>query len=178
MLLKAQMKKKSSSFAKANLEITSPTVRLVNDKGEMLGVVSLEQALEQAQKLGFDLVEISPNSEPPVCKMMDFGRHKYQEKKKMHNARKRQRTVSLKEIKLRPTIGEHDLQIKIKSMNSFILAGDKVKITLRFKGREITHQELGFAVFEKIKLQLTEEAKMEYEPKMEGNQLMMIVVPK
>ncbi|MCT4634856.1 MAG: translation initiation factor IF-3 [Rickettsiales bacterium] len=172
------MKKKSSSFAKANLEITSPTVRLVNDKGEMLGVVSLEQALEQAQKLGFDLVEISPNSEPPVCKMMDFGRHKYQEKKKMHNARKRQRTVSLKEIKLRPTIGEHDLQIKIKSMNSFILAGDKVKITLRFKGREITHQELGFAVFEKIKLQLTEEAKMEYEPKMEGNQLMMIVVPK
>lgn len=178
MLLKAQMKKKSGSFAKANLEITSPTVRLVNDKGEMLGIISLEQALEQAQKLGFDLVEISPNSEPPVCKMMDFGRHKYQEKKKMHNARKRQRTVSLKEIKLRPTIGEHDLQIKIKSMNSFILAGDKVKITLRFKGREITHQELGFAVFEKIKLQLTEEAKMEYEPKMEGNQLMMIVVPK
>lgn len=178
MLLKAQMKKKSSSFTKANLEITAPTVRLVNNKGEMLGIVSLEQALEQAQKLGFDLVEISPNSEPPVCKMMDFGRHKYQEKKKMHNAKKRQRTVSLKEIKLRPTIGEHDLQIKIKSMNSFILTGDKVKITLRFKGREITHQELGFAVFEKIKLQLTEEAKIEYEPKMEGNQLMMIVVPK
>lgn len=178
MLLKAQMKKKSGNLSKSNLEITAPTVRLVDDKGEMLGVVPLESALEQAQKVGLDLVEISPNSEPPVCKMMDFGRHKYQEKKKIHDARKRQRTVSLKEIKIRPTIGEHDLQIKIKSMNSFILAGDKVKITLRFKGREITHQELGFAVFEKIKLQLTEEAKLEYEPKMEGNQLMMIVVPK
>lgn len=178
MLLKAQMKKKSGNLSKSNLEITAPTVRLVDDKGEMLGVVPLESALEQAQKVGLDLVEISPNSEPPVCKMMDFGRHKYQEKKKMHDARKRQRTVSLKEIKIRPTIGEHDLQIKIKSMNSFILAGDKVKITLRFKGREITHQELGFAVFEKIKLQLTEEAKLEYEPKMEGNQLMMIAVPK
>lgn len=178
MLLKAQMKKKSGNLSKSNLEITAPTVRLVDEKGEMIGVVPLESALEQAQKVGLDLVEISPNSEPPVCKMMDFGRHKYQEKKKIHDARKRQRTVSLKEIKLRPTIGEHDLQIKIKSMNNFILAGDKVKITLKFKGREITHQELGFAVFEKIKLQLTEEAKLEYEPKMEGNQLMMIAVPK
>ena len=172
------MKKKSSNFAKANLEIVSPTVRLVDDKGEMIGIVSLDVALEHAQKAGLDLVEISPNSEPPVCKIMDFGRHKYQEKKKTHDARKKQKTVSVKEIKIRPTIGEHDLQIKIKSMNSFILGGDKVKITLKFKGREITHQELGFAVFEKIKLQLIEEAKIEYEPKMEGNQVMMIVVPK
>ena len=153
---KAQMKKKASNFSKSNLEITTPTVRLVDENGEMLGVVSLSTALEQAQKAGLDLVEISPNSEPPVCKIMDFGRHKYQEKKKIHDARKRQRTVSLKEIKLRPTIGDHDLQIKIKSINSFILAGDKVKITLKFKGREITHQEFGYSVFEKIKPQLVE----------------------
>lgn len=172
------MKKKANNFSKANLEITAPMVRLINETGEMLGVVSIKIALERAEKAQLDLVEISPNSEPPVCKIMDFGRYKYQEKKKIHDARKKQKVVSLKEIKLRPNIGDHDLQIKIKSMNSFISDGDKVKITLKFKGREITHQEFGFAVFEKIKLQLTEEAKIEYEPKMEGNQLMMIVVPK
>lgn len=172
------MKKKANNFSKANLEITAPTVRLIDETGEMVGVVTLNIALDKAEKAELDLVEISPNSEPPVCKIMDFGRYKYQEKKKIHDARKKQKVISLKEIKLRPTIGDHDLQIKIKSMNSFIEHGDKVKITLKFKGREITHQEIGFAVFEKIKLQLTEEAKIEYEPKMEGNQLMMIVVPK
>lgn len=172
------MKKKSNSYPKANLEIISPSVRLVDSAGEMLGIFSLSDALQQAQKEGLDLVEISPNSEPPVCKVMDFGRHKYQEKKKHHDARKKQKTISLKELKLRPTISDHDLNIKIKSMNGFIVEGDKVKITLKFKGREITHQEIGFTVFEKIKAQLCEEAKIEYEPRMEGNQLMMIVVPK
>ncbi len=172
------MKKKSNNFPRANLEITALSVRLIDEEGEMMGVLPINDALARAQKDGLDLVEISPNSEPPVCKIMDFGRHKYQEKKKIHDARKRQRTVLLKEIKLRPTISDHDLGIKIKSMNNFILDGDKVKITLRFKGREITHQEIGFAVFEKIKAQLVEEAKIEYEPRMEGNQLMMIIVPK
>ncbi len=172
------MKKKSSPFPSANLEITATSVRLVDEKGEMLGITSLEDALQQAQKAGLDLVEISPNSEPPVCKMMDFGRYKYQEKKKIHDARKKQKTVSLKEIKLRPTISDHDLGIKVKSMNNFIAEGDKVKVSLKFKGREITHQEVGFAVFEKIKTQLSEECKIEHEPKMEGNQVMMIVVPK
>lgn len=170
--------KKKSNLPKSNLEITSLTVRLVNSKGEMLGVVSLEEALQKAGGESLDLVEISPNAEPPVCKIMDFGRYKYQEKKKMHDARKKQKVVVLKEIKLRPTISDHDLGIKIKSMNGFIAGGDKVKITLKFKGREITHQEIGFTVFEKIKAQLSEESKIEYEPKMEGNQLMMIVVPK
>ena len=172
------MKKKSGHFQRANLEITALSVRLIDDKGEMLGVISIDEALKQAQKEGLDLVEVSPNSEPPVCKIMDFGRHKYQEKKKMQDARKKQKTVSLKEIKCRPTIGDHDLNIKIRNLNNFILDGDKVKITLKFKGREITHQEIGFAVLEKIKLQLVEEAKIEYEQKMEGNQLMMIIVPK
>jgi len=172
------MKKKSSHFPNANLEITANSVRLVDEKGEMLGVFPLSNALEQAQNAGLDLVEISPNSEPPVCKIMDFGRYKYQEKKKIHDARKKQKTAVLKEIKLRPTISDHDLGIKIKSMNHFIEDGDKVKISLKFKGREITHQEIGLAVFEKIKAQLSEECKIEHEPKMEGNQLMMIVVPK
>lgn len=170
--------KKKSNLPKANLEITSLQVRLVNETGEMLGVVSIEKALQAAEKAGLDLVEISPNAEPPVCKIMDFGRHKYQEKKKMHDAKKKQKVVALKELKLRPTISDHDLGIKIKSMNGFIADGDKVKITLKFKGREITHQEIGFTVFEKIKAQLSEDAKVEYEPRMEGNQLMMIVVPK
>ena len=172
------MKKKSSNFPKANLEITSRTVRLINADAEMLGVVSLDEALNFAKKDGLDLVEISPGAEPPVCKIMDFGRYKYQEKKKSNDAKKRQRTILLKEIKIRPTIGEHDLQIKIKSINNFIYEGDNVKVSLRFKGSEITHQELGFAVFEKIKLALIEQAKVEFEPKMEGNQIVMIIVNK
>lgn len=172
------MKKKANNFSRANLEITATTVRLIDEKGEMVGVLPISKALDFATQANLDLVEISPNAEPPVCKIMDFGRYKYQEKKKFHDAKKKQKVVSLKEIKLRPTIGEHDLLIKIKSINSFILDGDKVKVTLKFKGREITHQELGFSVFERIKPKLVEEAKIEYEPKMEGNQLMMIVVPK
>lgn len=171
------MKKKSNNFPKSNLEITAPSVRLVDAAGEMKGVISISEALIAAQQEGLDLVEISPNSEPPVCKIMDFGRHKYQEKKKIHDSRKKQRTVSLKEIKLRPTISDHDLGIKVKSINNFIRDGDKVKVSLRFKGREITHKEIGFAVFEKIKDQLIEEAKIEHDPKMEGNQLMMIIIP-
>jgi len=172
------MKRKSSNLPKSNKEITALSVRLVDEEGEMLGIMKAFDALKIAQDKGLDLVEVSPLAEPPVCKIMDFGRHKYQEKKKIHDARKKQKTSSLKEIKLRPAISDHDLQIKTKSMNGFLLNGDKVKITLRFKGREITHKEIGFAVFEKVKLQLIEEAKIEYEPKIDGNQLMMIVIPK
>lgn len=172
------MKKKLGNLPRANLEINSRNVRLINSNGDMLGVVSIDEALRKARNEDLDLVEISPNAEPPVCKIMDFGKHKYQEKKKINDAKKKQKTVLLKEIKLRPTIGEHDLMIKIKSINSFILDGDKVKVSLRFKGREITHQEVGFEVFEKIKLNLIEEAKIENEPKMEGNQIVMIIVAK
>lgn len=172
------MKKKVSNLPRANLEITSRNVRLINYDGEMVGVVSIDEALRKARNEDLDLVEISPNAEPPVCKIMDFGKHKYQEKKKIQDAKKKQKTVLLKEIKLRPTIGEHDLLIKIKSINNFILEGDKVKVSLRFKGREITHQEVGFEVFEKIKSHLIEEAKIENDPKMEGNQIVMIIVAK
>jgi len=172
------MKKKASNFPRANLEITARSVRLIDEEGQMLGVLSTEAALAKAQDEGLDLVEVSPNAEPPVCKIMDFGKFKYQEKKKSQDAKKKQKVVLVKEIKLRPTIGDHDLNIKIRNMQNFLLEGDKVKITLRFKGREITHQEIGYAVFEKIKAQLTEETKIEYDLKMEGNQLMMIVAPK
>ncbi len=172
------MKKKSNNFPNANLEITASSVRLVDENGEMLGVVTLEKALDHAQRLGLDLVEISPHAEPPVCKIMDFGKYKYQEKKKLHDSRKKQKTITTKEIKLRPTISDHDLGIKVKSINSFIEDGDKVKISLKYKGREITHQEIGTAVFEKIKAMLCEGSKIELDPKMEGNQLLMIVGPK
>lgn len=172
------MKRKNNNFPKANLEIMSRTVRLINSNADMIGVVSIDEALRAAKSEGLDLVEISPNAEPPVCKVMDFGRHKYQEKKKMQNAKKKQKVVMLKEIKVRPTISDHDLQIKVKNLNGFILDGDKVKVSLRFKGREITHQEVGFAVFAKLKTWLVEEAKIEHEPRMEGNQIVMIVIPK
>lgn len=172
------MKKKSNNFPNANLEITASSVRLIDENSEMLGVMSLSSALERAQAASLDLVEISPHSEPPVCKIMDFGKYKYQEKKKLHDSKKKQKIVSIKEIKLRPTIGDHDLTIKVKSINQFIADGDKVKVSLKYKGREITHQEIGTAVFEKMKLQLSEECKIELEPKLEGNQLLMIIVPK
>jgi translation initiation factor IF-3 len=172
------MKKKNNNFPNANLEITASPVRVVDENGEMLGVMSRDAALERAQRIGLDLVEIAPNSEPPVCKIMDFGKYKYQEKKKINDNKKKQKVVTLKEIKLRPTISDHDLGIKIRSINQFIAGGDKVKISLKFKGREITHQEIGHSVFDKIKNQLSEECKIELEPKMEGNQLLMIVVPK
>ncbi len=172
------MKKKSNNFPNANLEITASSVRLIDEKGEMLGITSISSALERAQAAALDLVEISPQSEPPVCKIMDFGKYKYQEKKKLNDSKKKQKVVSIKEIKLRPTIGDHDLNIKVKSINQFIADGDKVKVSLKYKGREITHQEIGRAVFEKIKILLSEECKIELEPKLEGNQLLMIVIPK
>lgn len=172
------MKKKSNNFPSANLEITASSVRLIDEKGEMLGITSISSALEKAQAVALDLVEISPQSEPPVCKIMDFGKYKYQEKKKLNDSKKKQKVVSIKEIKLRPTIGDHDLNIKVKSINQFIADGDKVKVSLKYKGREITHQEIGRAVFDKIKTLLSEECKIELEPKLEGNQLLMIVIPK
>lgn len=172
------MKKKSGNFLRSNLEITAKSVRLIHENGEMLGVLSISDALERAKKEGLDLVEVSAVSEPPVCKIMDYGRHRYQEKKKIHDARKKQKTFTLKEIKLRPTIGDHDLHIKVKSINNFIAEGDKVKVSLKFKGREITHQEIGIEVLDKVKSLLIEQAKIEFEPKIEGNQLIMIVVPK
>jgi translation initiation factor IF-3 len=153
-------------------------VRLVNDIGEMIGIVTLQEALKQARDKSFDLVEISPHAEPPVCKMLDFGKYKYEAKKKAHDARKKQKIVELKEIKLRPNIGQNDYDVKIRSMKKFIGEGDKVKITLKFRGREISHQELGFNLLERIKTDLEEITKVELAPRMEGRQMLMILCGK
>lgn len=144
----------------------------------MVGVVSIREALMAAAKVSLDLVEISPTAVPPVCKIMDFGRYKYDIKKKHQNSKKRQRVITTKEIKLRPNIGEHDLQIKLKSIQKFIEQGDKVKIGVRFKGREITHQELGMNLLKRVLEDVSEIAKAEVEPKFEGKQIFTLIVPK
>jgi translation initiation factor IF-3 len=142
----------------------------------MLGVVDLHSAIGKAQSFGLDLVEISPNAEPPVCKIMDYGKYKYELKKKLNDAKKKQKIVEIKEIKLRPTIGEHDLQIKIKQIKKFIEEGEKVKITLRFKGREITHNEIGLNLVNKVIDELQDIAKAESPAKLEGKQILVMLV--
>jgi translation initiation factor IF-3 len=145
----------------------------------MLGIVSLQQALRIAEEKGLDLIEISPQAEPPVCKTLDFGKYKYEAKKKAQDARKKQKVVELKEIKLRPNIGQNDYEVKLRSIEKFIAEGNKVKVTLKFKGREVTHQELGIALLDRIKNDLLELCKVEHAPKADGNkQLLMVLAPK
>ena len=163
---------------RANNLIDCKEVRLVDQNGEMIGIVSLTEAKNKALLASLDLVEISPNAAPPVCKIMDFGKFKYEAKKKIQNARKNQKTTTTKEIKLRPNIGDHDLNIKVKSIQKFIEHGDKVKISVKFRGREITHQELGMELLQNIVDQTAEYAKVEVEAKFEGKQLFMLLVPK
>jgi len=143
----------------------------------MLGVVKLQDAIFRATSQGLDLVEISPNSEPPVCKILDFGKFKYEAKKKKQLAKKKQKNIELKEIKLRPNIGDNDLNIKIKQITKFLNEGHKVKITVRFRGREITHNELGINLANSIMESTTEVAKAELEPKIEGKQVAMVLAP-
>lgn len=144
----------------------------------MVGVVSITEALKRAKEAGLDLVEVSPDAEPPVCKLLDFGRYKFQQQRKKTDNKKKQRVVHLKEIKLRPTIDKHDYDVKMRSMIKFLTAGDKVKISLRFRGREITHNEIGMNLMHRIKADLAEIAKIELEPKMDGRQIIMIIAPK
>jgi translation initiation factor IF-3 len=168
--------KKDSAYPKANQQIKSEQVRLIDVNGDMLGIVSINEALKISKDRGLDLVEISPIADPPVCKILDYGKYKYEQKKKVHDARKKQKVVAIKEIKLRPNIGENDLKTKLKSIEKFINSGDKVKVTLKFRGREITHHELGMQVLEKIILDTAEIAKTETAPKLEGKQIMMVLV--
>jgi len=144
----------------------------------MVGIVPLAEGLRLAATRSLDLVEISPTAEPPVCKLLDFGKFKFEARKKVHDARKKQKVVEIKEIKLRPNIGQNDYEVKLRSAVKFINEGDKVKVTLRFKGREITHQELGINLLERFRDDLAEISKVEFAPRMEGKQLLMIVVPK
>ena len=161
-----------------NDEIRVPQVRLIDDAGEMLGVMSAREALIRAYDLGLDLVEISPNAVPPVCKILDYGKYKYEQQKKANEARKKQKVVEIKEIKVRPNIDDHDYDVKMKQMKNFIGEGDKVKVTLRFRGREMAHQELGVKVLERIRSDLNELVKVEQMPKLENRQMVMVVAPK
>ncbi|MCA3270966.1 MAG: translation initiation factor IF-3 [Roseomonas sp.] len=161
-----------------NDEIRVPQVRLIDDAGEMIGVMSAREALIRAYDVGLDLVEISPNAVPPVCKILDYGKYKYEQQKKANEARKKQKVVEIKEIKVRPNIDDHDYDVKMKQMKNFIGEGDKVKVTLRFRGREMAHQELGVKVLERIRNDLTELVKVEQMPKLENRQMVMVVSPK
>ncbi|MBL8444117.1 MAG: translation initiation factor IF-3 [Zoogloeaceae bacterium] len=163
---------------RVNEEITAPEVRLVGDDGEQLGIVSLNAALNIAEEAGLDLVEIAPMAVPPVCKVMDFGKFKYQEQKRAHEARLKQKQVQVKEVKLRPGTDENDYQIKLRNLKRFLGEGDKAKVTLRFRGREMAHQEIGMRQLERIKLDLEEIALVEQMPKMEGRQMIMVIAPK
>ena len=158
--------------------IDAPDVRLVDSDGEAVGVVSVEEGLKRAQEAGLDLVEVSPNSDPPVCKLLDYGKFKYEAQKKANIARKKQKTFEVKEIKMRPSIDVHDYDVKMRSMVRFLNEGDKVKVTVRFRGRELAHQNLGQRVLERIRDDLEQLAKVEQFPKMEGRLMTMVISPR
>ena len=158
---------------RVNDMISVPSVRLIDAEGENHGVVSINQALEMAVEAGLDLVEISPHSDPPVCKILDFGKYKYEAQKRKNEARKKQKTIDVKEIKMRPNIDVHDYDVKMRSIHKFLGEGDKVKVTMRFRGREMAHQELGMKVLERVREDVGELAKVEQLPKLEGRQMVM-----
>ncbi|MBL0969065.1 MAG: translation initiation factor IF-3 [Brevundimonas sp.] len=161
-----------------NQEIRATRVLLIDQNGEKQGVMPLSAALEAAEEAGLDLVQIVANPDAPVCKILDYGKHRFQEQKKKAEARKRQKVVELKEIKLRPNIDTHDYEVKAKAMHRFFDEGDKVKVTLRFRGREMAHPELGMKLLNKVQADFEEIAKVEYAPRMEGRQMIMILAPK
>jgi translation initiation factor IF-3 len=163
---------------RSNLEIRVAKVQLIDAEGTNRGVVSINDALLAAEEAGLDLVEISPNAEPPVCKITDLGKMKYQSQKKAAEARKKQKTIEIKEIKMRPNIDTHDYEVKMKAVRRFFDEGDKVKLTLRFRGREMAHLELGMQLLNKVREEVGEIAKVEAEPKLEGRQMMMVLAPR
>ena len=158
--------------------IQSPKVRVIDHEGENLGVMYTREAMEQAQELGLDLVEVSPNADPPVAKFLDVGKYKYEAQKKANLARKSQKTQEIKEIKMRPNIDDHDYETKMKAVHKFIGEGDKVKITLRFRGRELSHGQLGMNLLKRVQEDCAEDAKVESYPRMEGRQMLMVLAPK
>ncbi len=163
---------------RANEDITSPKVRLIGAEGENLDVVDIKKAMFLAREAGLDLVEISPNVEPPVCKILDLGKYKYEAQKRKAEAKKKQKVVDIKELKLSPNIETHDYEVKLKKAKEFIADGNKVKFSLKFKGREMSYNQKGFEVLAKYKDDLDLIAKVELEPKLEGRQAIMIVAPK
>ncbi|MEQ8602180.1 MAG: translation initiation factor IF-3 [Marivibrio sp.] len=163
---------------RVNEEIRVPEVRVIDSEGEQLGILSIADAIAAAEEAGLDLVEVSPTAKPPVCKILDYGKFKYEQQKKKNEAKKKQKTIELKEIKFRPNIDQHDYDTKMKSMHKFIDEGDKVKVTLRFRGRELAHQELGLEVLNRVRDDMAEKAKVEQNPNMEGRQMVMVLAPR
>jgi translation initiation factor IF-3 len=153
-------------------------VRLIDQDGEMQGVMTAREAMQRAFAVGLDLLEISPNADPPVVKILDFGKFKYEQQKKRNEARKKQKVIEIKEIKVRPNIDENDYQVKMRAMKSFIEEGDKVKVTLRFRGREMAHQEIGVRVLERIRTEMDPTTKVEQMPRMENRQMVMVLSPR
>ena len=158
--------------------IQADKVRVIDENGENLGVMYTREAIEQANEVGLNLVEVSPNADPPVCKFLDVGKHRYEAQKKANQARKTQKTQQIKEIKMRPNIDVHDYDVKMRSVFKFIEEGDKVKMTLRFRGREMAHQELGMNVLKRVQEDTAEIAKVEAYPRLEGRQMLMVLAPK
>jgi len=158
--------------------ITSDKVRVIDENGENLGVMYTREAIEQAADVGLDLVEISPNADPPVAKFLDVGKFRYEAQKKANAARKTQKTQEIKEIKMRPNIDDHDYDVKMRAIHKFIGEGDKVKVTLRFRGRELSHQQLGMNLLKRVQEDTAEIAKIEAYPRMEGRQMLMVISPK
>lgn len=163
---------------RTNDEIRAREVQLIDQNGTNHGVVDFNTAYRMAQDAGLDLVEISPNTTPPVCKILDVGKYKYQAQKKAAEARKKQKIVEVKEIKVRPNIDDHDYSVKMRAMRSFLEEGDKVKVTLRFRGREMAHQEIGLQVLQRVQAEIGDAAKVEQAPKLEGRQMIMVLAPK
>jgi len=174
--LNFQFKKKNSG-PRINEKIISPQVRVIGADGKQLGVLSIREALNAADDAGYDLVEISPEANPPVCKIIDYGKLKYQQQKKKNEAKKKQKTIEVKEIKIRPGIEKHDYEVKIRALSKFILNGNKVKVTMRFRGREMEHKDLGFELLNKLQVEVQKIAKTEVKPKIYGKQIMMVLVP-
>lgn len=161
-----------------NEDIRAAQVRLIDQDGEMQGVMTAREAIQRAFSVGLDLLEISPNADPPVVKILDFGKYKYELQKKKNEAKKKQKVIEIKEIKVRPNIDENDYQVKMRAMKSFIEEGDKVKVTLRFRGREMAHQEIGVKVLERIRSEMDPTTKVEQMPRMENRQMVMVLSPR
>ena len=162
---------------RSNNKITSPEVQVITSNGENLGIITISEAVSRAKEEGLDLIEIAPNAKPPVCKIMDMGKYKYDQQKKANKAKKKQKKIELKEIKLRPVTEVHDYAFKIKNAQKFISKGDKVKFTIKFRGRELQHTNLGNELMEKIKIDMQSIGKVELQPKFEGKQMIMVIQP-
>ena len=166
---------REEELARINERITADEIRVIDEEGEMQGVMSVAKALKLAEDAGLDLVEVSPNAKPPVCKILDYGKYKYEQQKKANEARKKQKTIDVKEIKIRPTIEDHDYGVKLRNARRFLEDENKVKVTLRFRGREMAHKEQALAVLERFRNDLADISKVDQEAKMEGRQAIMVL---